>query len=202
MHGTVQDPDLRDLDPSRRSLLMLEHDKSVLMFSPGNSPEGLLKAAKRQMRMLSPEGIGLFSLATQSTEREVVFRAVPSPVPAGGTRPPGVAGRFYPADPGELSRMVDEMLTAGERRVEAWSAAMVPHAGLVYSGKLAASVFHRLEIPDRVLILGPKHTRLGVDWAVAPHETWSIPGVTIPSDPALARTGGGHSRLAARRGRA
>ena len=43
---------------------------------------------------------------------------------------------------------------------------MVPHAGLTYSGQVAASVFNRLEIPDLVLVIGPKHTRHGVDWAV------------------------------------
>lgn len=64
---------------------------------------------------------------------------------------------------------------------------MVPHAGLVYSGRIAAQVLERLEIPETVLVLGPKHTRLGVPWAVAPHATWSIPGGEIPSDPELAR---------------
>jgi AmmeMemoRadiSam system protein B len=63
---------------------------------------------------------------------------------------------------------------------------MVPHAGLQYSGKLAAAVFQQVQIPETVLILGPKHTRLGVEWAVAPHELWQIPGANIPSDRALA----------------
>ena len=52
---------------------------------------------------------------------------------------------------------------------------------------MAASVFNRLEVPDLVLILGPKHTRNGVDWAVDPHEAWPIPGATVPGDPELAR---------------
>ncbi len=64
---------------------------------------------------------------------------------------------------------------------------MVPHAGLSYSGGVAASVFNRLEIPDLVIVIGPKHTRQGVEWAVSPHESWSIPGATLPADPALAR---------------
>ncbi len=187
MHGTFHDPDLRGLDPTQRALLAMEHDKSALIFSPTSSPEDLLEAVQGQIRPLNPEGVGLISLAAQSTEPEFVFRSVPSPETLGGTRPPGVAGRFYPDDPADLARLVDGMLAASERRPEPWPAAMVPHAGLIYSGKLAASVFNRLEIPERVIVIGPKHTRLGVDWAVAPHETWSIPGATIPSDPALAR---------------
>src|SRR5438132_607189 len=64
---------------------------------------------------------------------------------------------------------------------------MVPHAGLIYSGRLAAAVLKRLRIPRTVIILGPKHTALGTDWSVAPHEAWALPGGTVASDPALAR---------------
>jgi AmmeMemoRadiSam system protein B len=38
-----------------------------------------------------------------------------------------------------------------------------------------------------VLVLGPKHTPLGVDWAVAPHQTWALPGGEVASDFLLAR---------------
>jgi AmmeMemoRadiSam system protein B len=37
------------------------------------------------------------------------------------------------------------------------------------------------------VVIGPKHTRFGVDWAVAPHDTWSIPGATLASDQDVAR---------------
>ncbi|MBM4094873.1 MAG: AmmeMemoRadiSam system protein B [Planctomycetes bacterium] len=42
-------------------------------------------------------------------------------------------------------------------------------------------------MPDRVVIVAPKHTRLGMPWAVAPHETWVIPGGEVASDLDLAR---------------
>jgi AmmeMemoRadiSam system protein B len=38
-----------------------------------------------------------------------------------------------------------------------------------------------------VLVIGPKHTGLGVEWAVAPHQTWAIPGGNLDSDETLAR---------------
>jgi AmmeMemoRadiSam system protein B len=38
-----------------------------------------------------------------------------------------------------------------------------------------------------VLVIGPKHTRLGMEWAVTPHETWSLPGGDMACDAALAR---------------
>jgi AmmeMemoRadiSam system protein B len=64
---------------------------------------------------------------------------------------------------------------------------MVPHAGLRYSGRIAAATLQRVQIPDTVIIICPKHTRMGVDWAVAPHQAWSLPAGQVASDPDLAR---------------
>ena len=187
MHGNVRQPDLRGVEPERRALLLIEHDRSAWTYAPKSSPEDLLASLHREIDVFDPDRAALFSMAAHSTEPEIVGRSAPRAVAQGGTRLPGVAGTFYPAEPGDLARMAEGMLAASDRQPEAWSAAMVPHAGLIYSGALAAAVFNRLEIPDLVIVLGPKHTRLGVNWAVAPHEFWSIPGATIPSDPAIAR---------------
>jgi AmmeMemoRadiSam system protein B len=64
---------------------------------------------------------------------------------------------------------------------------MVPHAGLVYSGRIAAAVLKRIQIPNTVIILGPKHTPYGMEWALAPQQTWAMPGFEIESDLKLAR---------------
>src|SRR5262249_18003081 len=78
-------------------------------------------------------------------------------------------------------------LLAGERREEEWAAAMVPHAGLRFSGRIAADVFRRLKYPRHVIVIGPKHTPDGVEWAVTPHQTWGMPGFTVAADFLLAR---------------
>ena len=44
-----------------------------------------------------------------------------------------------------------------------------------------------LKIPRTVIIIGPKHTSLGMDWAVAPHQTWKFPGGSLESDFLLVR---------------
>ena len=44
-----------------------------------------------------------------------------------------------------------------------------------------------MKFPETIIVIGPKHTNLGVEWAVAPHETWAIPGGTMASDAELAR---------------
>jgi AmmeMemoRadiSam system protein B len=64
---------------------------------------------------------------------------------------------------------------------------MLPHAGLMYSGRIAAHVLKRLHIPRTVIVLGPKHTNLGVEWSVAPHQTWMFPGGRLESDVELSQ---------------
>lgn len=75
-------------------------------------------------------------------------------------RRPAVAGTFYPADPRELRAVVEEMLGEVQAPSESAHGAIVPHAGLVYSGRCAAQVWGRLAIPQVVVILAPNHTGL------------------------------------------
>ena len=107
-------------------------------------------------------------------------------------RPPAVAGGFYPGEPAEVQRSVDKLFAAAggtgsaSGTAEPWPGAMVPHAGWIYSGTLAASVFRRLAIPECAIILCPKHRSHGAEWAVAPHRRWLFPGGELASDPELA----------------
>lgn len=78
-------------------------------------------------------------------------------------RPPAVAGAFYPGDPAILRRDVDAMLASVQpcRSGQAPKAIIVPHAGYIYSGSIAASAYACL-IPffkqyQRVVLLGPVH---------------------------------------------
>lgn len=75
-------------------------------------------------------------------------------------RPPAVAGRFYPAEAAGLKKMVESMLVDVETQPVSVVGAIVPHAGLIYSGKCAARVFGRIVIPQLVVILAPNHTGL------------------------------------------
>lgn len=80
------------------------------------------------------------------------------------TRDPAVAGMFYPGNRSELARSVAEMLGAAasvapERPVP--KAIIAPHAGYIYSGPVAASVYALLaparKTIRRVVLLGPTH---------------------------------------------
>jgi len=73
-------------------------------------------------------------------------------------RPPAVAGRFYPGSEIELRSVVEGMLANVAAEPEHAFGAIVPHAGLIYSGGCAAHVFKRMKIPPVVVILAPNHT--------------------------------------------
>ncbi len=186
MHGTVEEPDLRGLSAERRSLLAIERNKSGVSFNPGATDEQLLQEVSLQVHVSRPERTSLFSLETISSESPVNVSTAPRPVRGPAERMPGVAGTFYPAEPEKLTALVDELL-AGAGSKEPWAAALVPHAGLRFSGQIAADVLKRIEIPQTVIILGPKHTPHGMEWAVAPHQTWNLATGMIESDFMLAR---------------
>ncbi|MDA1051442.1 MAG: AmmeMemoRadiSam system protein B [Planctomycetota bacterium] len=187
MHGSVAHPDIRGVDPKTRGIMIIEGNKSAWVFDPSMSPEQLLAEAKTQVNVFNPEAANIFSFIVESTDPRVTVSNAPQAAPGGDTRAAAVAGRFYPADAEELSKMIDDFLGDTTGRKKKASAIMVPHAGLVYSGKTAGEVFSKIKIPDTVIIIGPKHTSAGVEWAVAPHEIWSIPGAELKSDRELAQ---------------
>lgn len=77
---------------------------------------------------------------------------------AADTRRPAVAGMFYPREPSALRDMVDGFLAAVEGTPAPAVGAIVPHAGLVYSGQCAAHVLARIALPPVVAVLAPNHT--------------------------------------------
>ncbi|HYT90534.1 MAG TPA: AmmeMemoRadiSam system protein B [Gemmataceae bacterium] len=186
MHGSAAEPDLRGVDGCRRAILVVERSRSGLILDSGRTAAETLAEAAARVEVSDPGMTSVFSLEVDTTEERLVLSTMPRPVAGPAVRPPAVAGTFYERDPAVLARMVDEML-GSTRGAEVWPAAMVPHAGLRFSGRIAAAVLRRLAIPRTILVLGPKHTTLGMEWAVAPHEQWSLPGATIASDPELAQ---------------
>ena len=101
-------------------------------------------------------------------------------------RPPAVAGMFYPADPDAVQDSLDKLFAFDSPSPQPWAGALVPHAGWVYSGRLAAQVLSRIAIPESAIILCPKHRPGGARWSVAPYRRWLFPGGELASDPDLA----------------
>jgi AmmeMemoRadiSam system protein B len=76
-------------------------------------------------------------------------------------RQPAVAGLFYPGHPAQLVSAVQELLRGASGTPGPAVAAVAPHAGYVYSGRTAAEVFARLDVPRRCIVIAPNHTGLG-----------------------------------------
>lgn len=96
-------------------------------------------------------------------------------------RRPVVAGSFYPGRAGALAKAVADCI--GERRPAPAVGGIVPHAGYIYSGPTAGAFFAAVEVPDRVVLLGPKHTYRGSDYAVWPAGSWETPlGETVADE--------------------
>jgi AmmeMemoRadiSam system protein B len=77
-------------------------------------------------------------------------------------RPPAVAGQFYPGNSRRLRADVTSLLAQASRYKGDRPAALIaPHAGYIYSGKVAATAFAGLgDKPDtirRVVVIGPAH---------------------------------------------
>lgn len=186
MHGTSDAADLRGFDPARRALLAIDSGSMTCGFDPGEGADELLERVDRERLEGGTGPSMLASLAVIASDSRPFCSTIGRGRAGAAVRRPAVAGLFYPADPEELGGLVDHLLAAAEGAPEHWPVAMVPHAGLRYSGGVAAAVFRRLRIPESVIILSPKHTRLGSTWAIAPGRAWGYPGGAIAADLELA----------------
>jgi AmmeMemoRadiSam system protein B len=101
-------------------------------------------------------------------------------------RLPAVAGRFYPSDPEELRQAVDSYTSGGPATKRTARACIVPHAGYMYSGGVAGSVYRALEIPERIILIGPRHYPRGEALAICSDGAWRTPLGDAQVDDALA----------------
>jgi len=101
-------------------------------------------------------------------------------------RPAAVAGTFYPGGTDVLASTVREMLDdARTERIQA-KALIVPHAGYVYSGPIAASAYAALAgLADRihrVVIFGPAHRVWVPGLATSSADAFATPLGQVPVD--------------------
>ncbi|MCB9575086.1 MAG: AmmeMemoRadiSam system protein B [Kofleriaceae bacterium] len=101
-------------------------------------------------------------------------------------RPPAVAGRFYPGSAAEVAHEVAQLYAGAAGGDVRAAAVMCPHAGWVYSGKLAAATLAGVHVPERVVVLCPNHTGAGARVAVMAEGAWQLPGAVVPIDAPLA----------------
>jgi AmmeMemoRadiSam system protein B/AmmeMemoRadiSam system protein A len=104
-------------------------------------------------------------------------------------RPAAVAGMFYPGNARALTDEVDDLLGGAQAlapRVGFPKAIVVPHAGYIYSGGVAASAYDAVRpargIVRRVVLLGPVHRVPVRGLATVSDEAFATPLGPVPID--------------------
>lgn len=100
-------------------------------------------------------------------------------------REPVVAGQFYPESEDALRRAVNGLIDPNAKKEDAIGV-VSPHAGYIYSGLVAGSVFSAIKPKKRCVILGPNHTGLGETFGLDKNDSWETPLGKIGVDKVLA----------------
>ncbi len=115
-------------------------------------------------------------------------------------RPPYVAGTFYESDREKLISQIEWCFmhelgpgklpsVPNERRKQSLGF-VVPHAGYMYSGPIAAHAYYDLAsegVPETVIVIGPNHTGIGTAVATMVEGVWETPLGEVPVDGELAK---------------
>ncbi|HBE93433.1 MAG TPA: AmmeMemoRadiSam system protein B [Gammaproteobacteria bacterium] len=101
-------------------------------------------------------------------------------------RNPAVAGMFYPDDPDQLSGDVEAMLAQADADIAPPKALIVPHAGYIYSGPVAATAYATLKrarsLIKTVVLLGPSHRVYFKGLAAPAADEFAMPMGSVPID--------------------
>ncbi len=192
-HGTDREFDASEVAPEKRAILAMDNRCWSLEFNTEQTVDEIINRALAAEPFRRGSTM-VYSAKCDSTQNRVSLSSRPPAVPHAPERSPAVAGSFYPEIDSERETLIDEILSdLAKNEVtpicpQRVNAAMVPHAGLRYSGHIAAEIWRRIHLPNDILIIGPKHTADGAPWAVAPHETWKLSDSTsMRGNPAFAK---------------
>lgn len=121
--------------------------------------------------------------------------------PHGSLRAPAVAGSFYPSDSEVLRSSVDGMLAAaiGPEPEVGVRVLIVPHAGYVFSGPVAANAYRLMQTkvrPRRLVVIGPAHFVAFAGLATPGVEGLATPLGVVPVDAELTAIAEEHTAVA------
>ena len=115
------------------------------------------------------------------------------------TRRATVAGQFYNGDKAHLEQQIEACfidergpkslpeISKGDKPIKG---VVVPHAGYVFSGAIAAHSYYYLAsngFADTFIILGPNHTGMGSGVSLMSEGSWETPLGNIPINESLAK---------------
>lgn len=100
-------------------------------------------------------------------------------------REPVVAGQFYPSSAESIKEQISSFI--GEKTKKSNTiACMLPHAGYMYSGKVATLTVSGLNVKEKIILLGPNHTGNGPAFSIMTEGIWNTPLGRIKIDSGLA----------------
>lgn len=101
-------------------------------------------------------------------------------------RTPAVAGQFYERSPEALHNQLEKWLATSPEFESPLRAIIVPHAGYIYSGKIAAEAYSYVKLQaehfHRVILIGPSHHFYFEGCAIPQAEIYNTPLGDIPID--------------------
>ncbi|MCK5533717.1 AmmeMemoRadiSam system protein B [bacterium] len=97
-------------------------------------------------------------------------------------RKPAYAGVFYPANPLQLRKTIEEYIVPSSEKQKVIGI-VSPHAGYVYSGKVAGAVYSQIKNCSVFIILGLNHHGRGKKSSIITEGEWITPygGIKINS---------------------
>jgi MEMO1 family protein len=101
-------------------------------------------------------------------------------------RIPAVAGKFYPSSPDELKKLIAKFTPKDIVKKDA-IACILPHAGYIYSGRVAVETVAEVNLKETIILLGPNHTGYGADFSIDASGEWQTPLGNIKVDSRLAQ---------------
>ena len=101
-------------------------------------------------------------------------------------RKPAVAGQFYPGTAQALRKEIESLVLKQDKLLDV-IACMLPHAGYMYSGKVAAQTVSTVKIKEKVVLFGPNHTGYGTPYSIMAEGAWQTPLGVVKIDSVLAK---------------
>ena len=182
LQSTLPKCELDEVTTKERALVALVGNRVAIGFNGESTVKELLQEVANLSR-LRTNTQAVFSMACVSTLSNLLVTNASQPDTRPDPRQPAMAKVFYPESKEERMEAVQSLLkNAPSTDKRAALAIMAPHAGLRFSGQTAVDVWSSVQIPKSILIIGPKHTNIGTDWAIAPCNSWNLPN----SEPFLA----------------
>lgn len=94
-------------------------------------------------------------------------------------------GKFYPASEQGIKKIISGFIDSQKPKIDAL-ACMLPHAGYIYSGRVAVETVSRINIKEKVILFGPNHTGRGANFSIATKGAWNTPLGQLNIDTKLA----------------